>query len=71
MKWPGRGRQFGDLPDSFGRQFFFLLAMATKMVAAWSAGLLQWWERSPSTNVSQVRFSSIISIIIFIIIIIV
>ena len=23
-------RQIGDVPNSFGRQFFFLLAMATK-----------------------------------------
>ena len=41
MKWPGRGRQFGDLPDSFGRQFFFLLAMVTKMVAGWSADVFR------------------------------
>lgn len=32
----GRSRQIGDLPDSFGCHFF-LLAMATKTVSAWSA----------------------------------
>ena len=33
------GRQIGDRHDNFSRQGFFLLAMATKTVAAWSAGL--------------------------------
>ena len=28
-------RQIGDVPNSFGRQCFFQLAMATKTVAAW------------------------------------
>ena len=23
----------------------------------WGAGMAQWWERSPSTNVSRVRFT--------------
>ena len=32
------GRQIGDRRDNFSRQGFFLLAMATKTVAAWSAG---------------------------------
>ena len=32
-----RGRQIGDRRDNFSRQSFFLLAMATKTVAAWSA----------------------------------
>ena len=32
------GRQIGDRRDNFSRQSFFLLAMATKTVAAWSAG---------------------------------
>ena len=32
-----RGRQIGDRRDNFSRQSFFLLAMATKMVAPWSA----------------------------------
>ena len=31
------GRQIGDRRDNFSRQSFFLLAMATKTVAAWSA----------------------------------
>ena len=31
------GRQIGDRCDNFSRQSFFLLAMATKTVAAWSA----------------------------------
>ena len=31
------GRQIGDRRDTFSRQSFFLLAMATKTVAAWSA----------------------------------
>ena len=33
------GRQIGDRRDNFSRQSFFLLAMATKTVAAWSADL--------------------------------
>ena len=33
------GRQIGDRRDNFSRQSFFLLAMATKTVAAWSAGM--------------------------------
>ena len=32
-----RGRQIGDRRDNFSRQSLFLLAMATKTVAAWSA----------------------------------
>ena len=31
------GRQIGDRRDNFSRQSFFILAMATKTVAAWSA----------------------------------
>ena len=31
------GRQIGDLCGKFSRQILFPLAMATKMVAAWSA----------------------------------
>ena len=31
----------GDFRQNFGRQIFFSLAMATKMVAAWSAVLVQ------------------------------
>ena len=31
------GRQIGDRRNNFSRQSFFLLAMATKTVAAWSA----------------------------------
>ena len=31
------GRQIGDRRDNFSHQSFFLLAMATKTVAAWSA----------------------------------
>ena len=34
------GRQIGDHRDNFSRQSFFLLAMATKTVAAWSAAQL-------------------------------
>ena len=34
------GRQIGDRRDNFSRQSFFLLAIATKTVAAWSAGLV-------------------------------
>ena len=34
------GRQIGDRRDNFSRQSFFLLAMATKTVAAWSAACL-------------------------------
>ena len=34
-----RGRQIGDRRDNFSRQSLFLLAMATKTVAAWSAAL--------------------------------
>ena len=33
------GRQIVDRRDNFSRQRFFLLAMATKTVAAWSAAL--------------------------------
>ena len=35
------GRQIGDRRDNFSRQSFFLLAMATKTVAAWSAAMAQ------------------------------
>ena len=34
------GRQIGDRRDNFSRQSFFLLAMATKTVAAWSAAIV-------------------------------
>ena len=34
------GRQVGDRRDNFSRQSFFLLAMATKTVAAWSAVMM-------------------------------
>ena len=34
------GRQIGDRRDKFSRQSFFLLAMATKTVAAWSAACM-------------------------------
>ena len=35
------GRQIGDRRDNFSRQSFFLLAMATKTVAAWSAAYMK------------------------------
>ena len=36
MRLLDTGRQIGDFHDNFSCQNFFLLAMTTKMVAAWS-----------------------------------
>ena len=42
------------LPSSFN--FSLFLYPPTPLLLARGAGLAQWWERSPSTNVSRVRF---------------
>ena len=50
-------RQVTKLKSKFTLNLFSLIGLNCRPVGLWGAGIEQWWQRSPPTSVSGVRWS--------------